>query len=293
MDSLFCACGLYCMHQPNHAKGNMERGITGMKKTMVRWCCAVLCAAVCFQGAPALAEEAPSSVAAYWALVSGSPVAAQTSERAEFKLLEQVMNGVYSDGSLADTAHAQALASAMPLLAQLPQDEITAFANAYQMDEQAVRHAYYQALANALKAEIHLNPASEERYRNIQILLDLFLSDEDGDDDDAERETIRGLITPQQVKTISEDYGLPSGFVTHIVMDDDWDDDDWDDDDDWRDDDRYDDWDDDWDDDDDDDDDDDRDDDRDDDWDDDDDDDRDDDRDDDWDDDDDDDDDDD
>ena len=91
------------------------------------------------------------------------------------------------------------------------------------------------AMAPALPfhAEVLCNPASEEQYRNVQVLLSLFLED-DATADSASREAIRNSMNATNAAVIAAGYGLPAGFVEFVVMDENWDDDSWENDDDWR-----------------------------------------------------------
>ena len=111
--------------------------------------------------------------------------------------------------------------------------DIAAFASANQYPVRQVRNAYYKALANVFHAEVLRNPASEEQYRNVQVLLSLFLED-DATADSASREAIRNSMNATNAAVIAAGYGLPAGFVEFVVMDENWDDDSWENDDDWR-----------------------------------------------------------
>jgi len=85
-----------------------------------------------------------------------------------------------------------------------------------------------------LRAEIMVNPASEARYQNVQVILSLFLETDETKVDHASREAIRNGMTPESAETIAAEYKLPARFVEFVIMDDHWDDDLWENDDDWR-----------------------------------------------------------
>ena len=162
--------------------------------------------------------------------VSGgqAPVTFKTNEQ----YLDEVMMGNYSV-IFTDAAGAQAIAPALDGLCAITTQDIAAYAASHGLSVAQVRNAYYRALANVLRAEIMVNPASEERYRNVQVILSLFLNTDDDPANEASRDTIRRSMTPEHAATIAADYNLPTGFVEFIIMDDDWDDDDWENDDDW------------------------------------------------------------
>ena len=162
--------------------------------------------------------------------VSGgqAPVTFKTNEQ----YLDEVMMGNYSV-IFTDAAGAQAIAPALDGLCAITTQDIAAYAASHGLSVAQVRNAYYRARANVLRAEIMVNPASEERYRNVQVILSLFLNTDDDPANEASRDTIRRSMTPEHAATIAADYNLPTGFVEFIIMDDDWDDDDWENDGDW------------------------------------------------------------
>ena len=193
----------------------------------------------------ALADGTP--VSELWARAKATPLEASLAEKQSTLLLQHAMDGMFLNENFDDQFNVLMLAQSLPMLSAIPSADIDAFATAYDLPLRAVEHNYYLSLANALKAEIAMNPSSEEEYRNIQALLELFLTDDDaiidGVNVGSQQDAARRSITTDQLESIATQYRLPVEFVKGIVLNDDWDDDDWDDDD-W-DDDRYDDdWDD-------------------------------------------------
>ena len=193
----------------------------------------------------ALADGTP--VSELWARAKATPIEASLAEKQSTLLLQHAMDGMFLNENFDDQFNVLMLAQSLPMLSAIPSADIDAFATAYDLPLRAVEHNYYLSLANALKAEIAMNPSSEEEYRNIQALLELFLTDDDaiidGVNAGSQQDAARRTITTDQLESIATQYRLPVEFVKGIVLNDDWDDDDWDDDD-W-DDDRYDDdWDD-------------------------------------------------
>ena len=120
--------------------------------------------------------------------VSGgqAPVTFKTNEQ----YLDEVMMGNYSV-IFTDAAGAQAIAPALDGLCAITTQDIAAYAASHGLSVAQVRNAYYRALANVLRAEIMVNPASEERYRNVQVILSLFLNTDDDPTNEASRDTIR------------------------------------------------------------------------------------------------------
>ncbi len=145
-------------------------------------------------------------------------------------VLDEVMAGTFSVKA-ADQAAASAMAPALSRLSAVTSQEMLNYATANALPREQVRNAYYRALANVLRADLMVNPATETRYQNIQIILDLFLNGDGTDEVISEtRKVIRKSMTPQHAATIAKDYSLPAGFVEFVIMDDDWDNDDWTDD---------------------------------------------------------------
>ncbi len=159
------------------------------------------------------------------------PIAVKTG----VQYLDEVMSGAYSvvDSGVAGM---QDVAATLEGLSAITTQDLAAYAAARGLTVRQVRNAYYRALANVLRAEINLNPGSEERYRSVQVILSLFLNDDDIPANEEARIAIRRSMTPDYAAGIAEDYDLPTDFVAFIIMDDDWDDDDWENDDDWEDD---------------------------------------------------------
>ncbi len=195
----------------------------------------------------ALADGTP--VSELWARAKATPIEASLAEKQSTLLLQHAMDGMFLNENFDDQFNVLMLSQSLPMLSAIPAADIEAFATAYGLPLRAVEHNYYLSLANALKAEIAMNPSSEEEYRNIQALLELFLADDDaiinGVNAGSQQDAARRTITQEQIESIATKYRLPIEFVKGIVLNDDWDDDDWDDDDweDWADD-YYDDWDD-------------------------------------------------
>lgn len=143
--------------------------------------------------------------------------------------LDEILAGQY-----ADAADPETLAAALEPMAGITGGDIAAYASAHDMKVSQVRNAYYKALANALSAEIRLHPATEEKYRNVQSILALFLETEADAQASAEKEEVRSRLTPDASRILAEQGGLPVSFVEFIIMDEDWDDEDWENDEDWR-----------------------------------------------------------
>ncbi len=152
--------------------------------------------------------------------------------RAAADYLADAVNGKYAALPATQTELA-AMAADLNALTAVSSRDIAAYASAAQMSVKQVRNAYYKALANVLRAEIAVHPASEEKYANVQMILSLFL-DQSDPADDAARSAIRGEMTADAAAAIARDAALPGDFVTFLIMNDDWNDTRWDNDDVWR-----------------------------------------------------------
>jgi len=175
------------------------------------------------------AASAETALDAFNALAAGTTndtfFAAET-------LLDDVMAEAYVFHQLTDDDAAR-IAPDLTRLSEITSKDIAAYAADKDYYVGQVRNAYYRALAAALSAEIRVNPASEEKYQNIQLILSLFLKDSDDAESEASRDAIRRNMTRDHARTIASDYNLPTSFVEFIIMDDDWNDDLWDNDKDW------------------------------------------------------------
>ena len=154
------------------------------------------------------------------------------SDRKPADYLDDVMNGKY-DAEVIDAANAAALATDLEPLAAINKADLRDYAAANGIPEKQVRNRYFRALANVVRAEIFVNPASEEYYRNVQIILSLFLDDNDDDISVVSRTAIRSNTTHETVEQIAAGYSLPEAFVEFVIFDDDWNDDLWENDDEW------------------------------------------------------------
>ena len=183
-------------------------------------------------GVSALADG-ESALTAFYALTAASTPTPDGYKSGQDRLAE-IMAGAYAVDTK-DAFAEQALANQLADLSSITFQDITAYASANKLSVTQVRNAYYRTLANSLKADIQLNPSSEETRHNAQLIFSLFL--EDGTDVNAvsSRETIRQAMSREYGQTLASQYNLPASFVEFLIMNDDWDDDDWDNDDDWRD----------------------------------------------------------
>lgn len=150
--------------------------------------------------------------------------AAYTGAKTSEAYLGEIMTGMYAHPA-ADQQLAAAIAPALDGIAQITSADITAYAASNNIPAEKVRNAYFRSLANVLRAEIMVNPSSEEQLRNTQLVLSLFLYDDDASD--AVRDTIRRSMTRENAQTIAANYDLPLSFVEFMIMDDDWDDSDY------------------------------------------------------------------
>ncbi len=134
----------------------------------------------------------------------------------DHELLRTVMAGGFDrdDDNSDNSLKRQTLASAMPQLAVVPPEELLQFADAYQLPEGVVRLAYFLALANTVRADISVNPASEGTYAGLQKQLMNLLGHYDDED---EGSALQRQLTPEAAAGIAAGYGLPLEFVLFIA----------------------------------------------------------------------------
>lgn len=191
----------------------------------------ILAAILLTTASVALAGGEPDALDAFTALTGTAidPSAAVTSEQ----YLDKVMNDEYMPAPT-DIAAAQEMAPELSGLSAVTTKDIAVYAVDKNLPAAQVRNKYYRSLANVLSAEIMLNPASEDSYKNIQTILSLFLgSDADGLTEST-REAVRTSITPAQANEIAKGYGVSKDFVEFVVMNDNWNDEDWTNDSTWK-----------------------------------------------------------
>ena len=199
-----------------------------MKKKMML----MLAAALLLTCAGAYAENTTEALKAFSAL-TGTNVTLDTAARTTDEYLDKVMAGDYLAAPVDDAA-AYRLALELSGLSSVTTKDIAVYAAAKQLPAAQVRNLYFRSLANVLRAEIQINPASEEEYKNIQVILSLFLDESNDNVTRTSREAIRKTITTDHAKKIAQGYNLPQSFVEFIVMDDNWDDDNWENDNSWQ-----------------------------------------------------------
>ena len=172
---------------------------------------------------PAVHADAQTSIAldAFYALTDTTAHSAKTSA----VYLQEVMDGKYAVAPSADTA--QDLAAELTGLARVTTKDIAAYASANKLTVAQVRNRYHRALANAVQADISLHPAQDERARNVQAILSLFMTAVPTSEDVAARQTIRTSMTPKTAKSLAADAQLPVNFIEFIIMDEQWADEDW------------------------------------------------------------------
>lgn len=153
---------------------------------------------------PALAladEDDRAEMAAYWKIVGIQ----------DGSVLARAMNG--ESVSLAE-------------LTAVTAEELMAFAHANRLPIDMARHGWYEAIANALRAQ-----------GTQDATLTLFLSIPETKKDKAakeERRDIRRGMTEAEVRRIADENGLPGGFVAWLLLEDEWYEGEWEDASEWR-----------------------------------------------------------
>ena len=148
--------------------------------------------------------------------------------------LDRIMQDLYAVVP-EDPEDAVEMAADLAALCLITNSDLASYASRNNLLPAQVRHAYYQALAAALKAYIILYPSSDEKYRDIQTILRLFLYEDNvsGNDEQLKNE-IRDTMSAGYGQQIAGAYNLPSEFVEALVMDRGFYDGDWTNDNDWR-----------------------------------------------------------
>ena len=207
-----------------------------MRKTLYRLLTAVLSTGL-LSGLPfsiGAADHISDTLEAFYALQdSGDATDRQEELTEKTTLLEAVMSEKYAQvpEKKEDAAH---MAEDLQPLCGIMNADLAAYASSRNLKMAQVRNAYYKALANVLRAEITVNPRSEEKYRTIQTILMLFLASEDSPGSAEEKAAVREKMSPSEGRDIAGEYGLPEAFVDFIIMDADWQDADWNNDTLWR-----------------------------------------------------------
>jgi len=191
----------------------------------------ILSAILLTTASAALAGGEPDALTAFTALTGTAidPNAAVTSEQ----YLDKVMNDEYLTAP-ADITAAQEMAPELPGLSAVTTKDIAVYSVDKNLPAAQVRNKYFRSLANVLSAEIMVNPASEDSYKNIQTILSLFLGSDADNLTKSTREAVRTSITPAQASEIAKGYGVSKDFVEFVVMNDNWNDEDWTNDGSWK-----------------------------------------------------------
>ena len=144
-------------------------------------------------------------------------------DRAEMSAYWKIV-GVQDGSVLARAMNGESLS--LTELTAVTAEELMAFAHANRLPIDMARHGWYEAMANALRAQ-----------GTQDTTLALFLSmPENGRDKAAneERRAIRRGMTEAEIRRIAEVNGLPGGFVAWLLLEDEWHEGDWEDVDEWR-----------------------------------------------------------
>ncbi|MBQ2700005.1 MAG: peptidoglycan-binding protein [Clostridia bacterium] len=166
-----------------------------------------------------------SALDAFYSL-TGQTAQTNNPTKSNQQYLSEIMTGAYN------AASQETLAGEVDYLAGITNKDLASYAAANKLSVSQVRNAYYRTLAKALDARIQTAPSTEGSRKNVETILDLFLSGDAAQE--ADREAIRRSMTPGHARTIAQDYGLSEEFVTFLIMDQNWADDQWKNDQDWR-----------------------------------------------------------
>lgn len=181
----------------------------------------------------AMAGGEPATALDAFATITGEELALGAVQLTSDEYLDKVMAGGYSPAP-ADMEAGEKMAPELAGLSSVTTKDIAVYATARNLEAAQVRNAYFKALANVLRAEIMVNPASEENYKNVQTILTLFLNQDNDALVKTSKDAVRSTITKAQTQLIAEQYSIPSSFVEFVVMDDNWEDESWQNDNAWR-----------------------------------------------------------
>ncbi|MBQ9031160.1 MAG: peptidoglycan-binding protein [Parasporobacterium sp.] len=146
-------------------------------------------------------------------------------------LLDEVMGGKYESFPEQEEGIRE-FSEDLDKLCGITNKDIAYFASLRDLRVAQVNNKYYKSLANTLKAKILLNPAAEEKYKNVQTILELFLNISEGGTSE-EKAKFREGMTIEESRSIAEIYNLPVSFVQFIIMNENWEDESWENDGDW------------------------------------------------------------
>ena len=175
-----------------------------------------------------VSAETMTALEAFESLLNADEAPLQQDRTAD-DYLDAIMAGSY-DAVPPDALEAQRFAGDLDPLCRITNRDIAAYASFHDLKMAQVRNAYYKALANVLKTEIELFPASEEKYRSAQTILALFIDS----DDEPTKKAVRAKMTLENSRRLATQYNLPGSFVEFVVMDANWNDTSWENDNDWR-----------------------------------------------------------
>ena len=174
-------------------------------------------------GRLACGAEGMSAIEAFELLRKGEEKSQPETKRMEY--LSQIMNGAYV-ALPKEKTELESFAEGLAILEDITNTDLAFYAAEHGLLAGQVRHAYYLALANTLRADILLHPAKEDQYKKTQLILSLFL-DNGSEEGLAERELIRSCFTQDSSRQIADFACLPESFVEFLVMEKDWEDPAW------------------------------------------------------------------
>ena len=144
-----------------------------------------------------------------WADVKDTPVPSEN-EKPAFRLLRRVMEGYFSTGPK-DALGIRIMAASLPLLAQVQEDEIHAFADIYRLPSGLVEQAYMLSLAETLRASANLGQPTGNSQEPYQSLLNQWLNGTVSPSGTLEKPADEGTL-----QNIAQAFNLPLRFVRFL-----------------------------------------------------------------------------
>ncbi len=149
-----------------------------------------------------------------WADAKDTPVADEH-EKQGFRLLRLVMEGYFSDKPK-DVLGKRIMAASFPLLAQIKEAEIRAFAGVYHLPGALVEKAFWLSLSETLSAWISLDQSSDKSQDPYRPILNQWLN-VSGPLADPSADTPDKPADEGTLRNIAQAYGLPLGFIRFLA----------------------------------------------------------------------------
>lgn len=144
-----------------------------------------------------------------WANVKDTPVPSEN-EKPAFRLLRRVMEG-YFNTEFKDALGIRIMAASLPLLAQVQEDEISAFAGIYRLSPGLVEQGYMMSLTETLRASVSLGQPTGNSQGPYQSIMNDWLNGTISPAGNHEKPADEGTL-----QNIAQAYNLPLRFIRFL-----------------------------------------------------------------------------